>query len=242
MTGTGVGRSVVTRALAGAIALAASGLAAAQVAAQDGYTAQDADAAFAQLRQEVPGLRANWNFETGFPTFIFGRRFGSSACRRRTATTSDRAPSRRRLRRILRLRLLGAPHRPGEALDLASIGTSDKVAVGFTQVAGGVDVAGGNVSVLFNSDGAIVGIENNGLPNVALVDVVPTISDAQATLIAVNQFQRGSQVLGVDLGIVRTPRRPAPSSPGASSSTAASTRPRASRRRSSSRSTRTRAR
>ena len=200
-----LGRGMWSCALAGAATIATSGLLGAQVGAgSDSYTAQDADDAFALLRSEVPGLRANWNFDTGFPGFIFGRSIDI------LGAPQDDAGYEATARRFVDVfpGLFGFDSsvlvtEQVKHIDLASTGTTNKVAVGFTQWVGGLPVKGGSVSVLFNSDGSIIGIENNGIPNVETLDVVPTISEQQATLIAINRYGHArARVQNIDIAIV----------------------------------------
>jgi hypothetical protein len=209
MNRTGARRAAWTCSVAGALALVAAGGASAQVSR---YTAQDADDAFALLSSEVPGLRATWDFETGFPTFIAGspiRLFGVPA---------DLAAHEGAARQFVDVfpGLFGFDSSTlvtdqVKLLQLSKIGTTDKVAVGFTQWVGGLPVKDGSVSVLFNSDGAIVGVENKGLPNVQDLDVVPTISDKAATAIAQRAFRHGeAKVLGVEFAIVANANKSGP--------------------------------
>lgn len=200
----GEGRSVGRRGVACALTLASTGMA----FAGSGFSPSDADQAFTQLRAEVPGLRANWDFESGFPTFIFGkpiRLFGvpqSDADYEAAARQFiDAFPG-----------LFGCDSSDlvttlVHHLQLAKIGTTDKVAVNFAQQVGGVDVKGGSIAILFNADGAIVGIENHAVANASAVDIVPTVSADAAQVIARNAFGRAGRVLGVEFAVVRDERK-----------------------------------
>jgi hypothetical protein len=203
MSRQGDGRHSFRRTVACAVTLASSGLAFAGTA----YSPSDADRAFTQLREEVPGLRANWNFDTGFPTFIFGkpiRLFGVPQ------TDADYEAAARQFVDAFS-GLFGCDSSilvttDVHHLKLSKIGTSDKVAVNFAQQVGGVEVKGGNIAILFNADGAIVGIENNAIANAGEVDVVPTLSAEAAQMIARNAFGQPGRVLGVEFAVVRDER------------------------------------
>ena len=168
------------------------------------YSAQDADEAFASLRSEVPGLHASWDFDTGFPRFIFGRPIEV------LGAPHDDAEYEATARRFVDLYpgLFGFDSAvlvtdQVKHLEMESIGTTNKVAVGFSQWVGGLPVVDGTISFLFGSTGALVAIENNGLPNVARLVVAPSLSDRQATEIAVAAYGHSdAQVLGVEIAIV----------------------------------------
>jgi len=204
MNRKGVGRGAWRFALAGGLTLATTSLAVAQGTHDPDRGAQAADDDFALLRAEVPGLRAHWDFERGVPDFIFGRPI------RLFDPPQDDAQYDATARRFVDLfpGLFGFDSSvlatdQVKHLELSTIGTTDKVAVGFSQWVGGLPVKGGNVAFLFNADGAIVGIENNGLPGVAELDVAPSISESQATVLAMAAFGHpGARVLGVEIAIV----------------------------------------
>src|SRR5262249_1543823 len=182
-------------ALAGALAL---------LSAASPARANDSDAAFRELKAEVPGLRADWNFETGYPDFIYGkplRMFGVPA---------DDAGYEAAARQLVDTypALFGFDSSVLSTdfvkhIELSRIGTTDKTAVQFSQWVNGLPVKTGTLNVLFNVDGAIVGIENRGVANVADVDVIPTISEAAAERIALSAFSdSGGKGIGVEVAIV----------------------------------------
>lgn len=198
MNRQGDGRTEWRRGLACAIALGSSG-----VAFAGGYDASDADQAFAMLRDEVPGLRASWDFDRGVPSFVFGKPIRLFGVPQGDAEHDAAA----------RLLVDTFPGLFGfdssvlvtdfvKQVRLSQIGTTDKVAVNFSQQVNGVPVKGGNIAVLFNADGAIVGIENNGLPNVGEIDVAPAIGEAEAQALAMREFGRPARVVGVEFMIV----------------------------------------
>ncbi|MBL8843477.1 MAG: hypothetical protein JNL90_18295 [Planctomycetes bacterium] len=199
MTRQGDGRHSWRRGLACALALGSSGL-----AFGGEYSASDADAAFSMLRHEVPGLRANWDFESGFPTFIFGkpiRLFGVPQ------SDADYEAAARRFVDAFP-GLFGGDSSTlvtdeVRHLALSRIGTTDKTAVVFTQWVDGIAVKGGSLCVLFNSDGAIIGIENNSVANAGEIDVTPTIGEDVAQMRAMNEFARPARVVGIEFMIVR---------------------------------------
>ena len=197
MAPQGVGHRRFVRVLAGAFALVS--LATASFAQSN-----DAEAAFQQLRSEVPGLRADWDFETGYPSFIYGkpiRLFGApksdaayeAAARQFVDTYAGLFGGDSTL-----LVTEGVHH-----LRLAQLGTTDKTAVNFSQWVDGLPVKRGTVNFLFNDDGAIVGIENKGLAGLANLDLAPRIDEAAATQIALANFNHpGAKLLGVEFAIV----------------------------------------
>jgi hypothetical protein len=197
MTPQGVGHRRFVSVLAGALALVSSATAA--FAQSNG-----ADAAFQQLRSEVPGLRADWNFETGYPSFVYGRAIKLFGAPRTDAEYEavarqfvDSYPALFGYDSAV-LNTDGVRH-----IKLAQIGTTDKTAVNLSQWVGGLPVKNGTLNFLFNSDGAIVGIENKGLADVASLDVVPTIDESAATRIALAAFDQGhATVVGLEIAIV----------------------------------------
>jgi hypothetical protein len=214
MTPESVGHSRFVRVLAGALALASAATAAfAQSSrASQANAGNDADAAFRQLRAEVPGLRAEWDFETGHPSFIYGR-----AIRLFGAPKSD-AEYEAAARRFVDadpalfgfdssvLATDGVHH-----IRLEQIGTTDKTSVNFSQWVGGLPVKQGTVSVLFDGDGSIIGIENNGLAGLEGLDVTPTVDESAATRIAFAAFdQQNAKVVGLEIAIVADALRHAP--------------------------------
>jgi hypothetical protein len=195
MTKKGVDRKRYGGALAGALAL---------LSAAGQARANDADAAFRELRSEVPGLRADWNFETGYPDFIYGkpiRLFGVP-----TDDTAYEAAARQFVDTYPALfgydsSVLATDF--VKHVELSRIGTTDKTAVQFSQWTGGLPVKNGTLNFLFNADGAIVGIENRGLANVAGLDVVPAISETVATRTAITAFADPfAKVTGVEIAVV----------------------------------------
>ena len=76
-------------------------------------------------------------------------------------------------------------------LPLGIAGSTDKVTVGFRQAFGGVEVAGGDVNVLFDASGArgaLLSIDSTALPAVAELDVRPALSAAAASERAAKLF------------------------------------------------------
>src|SRR5262249_6737419 len=146
MTKKGVDRKRFGGALAGALAL---------LSAASPARANDSDAAFRELKAEVPGLRADWNFETGYPDFIYGkpiRRFGVPA---------DDAGYEAAARQLVDTypALFGFDSSVLSTdfvkhIELSRIGTTDKTAVQFSQWVNGLPVKTGTLNVLFNVDGA----------------------------------------------------------------------------------------
>ncbi|MSR45457.1 MAG: hypothetical protein EXS13_00035 [Planctomycetes bacterium] len=185
--------------MACAITLASTGLAFAGTQ----FSPNDADLAFTQLRAEVPGLRANWDFDSGFPTFIFGkpiRLFGVPE------TDADYEAAARQFVDAFS-GLFGCDSSSLVTADvhhilMSNIGTTNKVSVNFAQIVNGVEVIGGTIALLFNADGAIVGIENHAIPNAGDLDVVPTITAEAAQVLARNAFGSAARVGGVEFGVV----------------------------------------
>jgi len=202
MTRQGEGRLGWRRGLACALALASTGIA----FAGTNYSPADADAAFEQLRVEVPGLRANWDFESGYPTFIFGkpiRLFGVPQ-----DDAEHEAAARRFIDAFPGLFGCDSANLVTEEVNhirLDQIGTSNKVAVTFTQWVDGVAVKDANAAVLFNADGAIIGVENHLMANAGDVNVVPTIGEDEAQMRAMNAFGRPSRLSNVEFAIVPHP-------------------------------------
>jgi hypothetical protein len=193
----GVGNRRLAGVLAGALALVAT-------ASASFAQSNDANAAFQQLQSEVPGLRAEWNFETGFPYMVYGmpiRLFGApgdDAAYEAAARNFVDAYSALLGYDSSVLTTEGVRH-----LKLSHLGTTDKTCVNFSQWVGGLPVKHGTLNFLFNADGAITAIENRGIPNVTNVDVVPTLDQAAATREAITIFhQDGTKVLGVEIAIV----------------------------------------
>jgi hypothetical protein len=196
-----------SRVIGSLLAVAASGVAFAQTAAPH-FTARDADTAFTALRAEVPGLRANWNFDTGFPDFVFARPIRLFGVPQSDADYE--AAARRFVDTYPSLFGFDSSVLVTEQVkhvDMSRAGTTDKVGVGFKQVVDGTSVLNGSVSFVFNYDGAIVGVENKALPNVDQIDVVPTLGEAQATQIAEQAFGRRSVVRSVEIAIVPNGRK-----------------------------------
>jgi hypothetical protein len=167
------------------------------------FTAQDADTAFEQLRAETPGLRAEWNFSTGFPDFVYARAIRTFGVPRTDAEFEATA------RRVVDTfpGLFGFDSsvlvtKQVKHVELESIGSTDKTVVEFEQWVGGVPVDHGTVGVLFGHDGGIVSLENNALPNVASIDVVPTVSEQSATQVASDAFGKRAVVRAIELAVV----------------------------------------
>ena len=203
MTKKGVGRKRIGGAFAGALAL---------LSAASPARANDSDAAFRALRAEVPGLRADWNFESGYPEFIYGkpiRLFGVPA---------DDAGYESAARQFVDAypELFGYDSSVlatdfVKHVALSRIGTTDKTAVQFSQWVDGLPVKNGTLNVLFNADGAIVGIENRGLADVAGLDVNASVTDAAATRTAMAAFNDPlAKVIHLEIAIVGDPLRHAP--------------------------------
>ena len=203
MTKKGVGRKRIGGAFAGALAL---------LSAASPARANDSDAAFRALRAEVPGLRADWNFESGYPEFIYGkpiRLFGVPA---------DDAGYESAARQFVDAypELFGYDSSVlatdfVKHVALSRIGTTDKTAVQFSQWVEGLPVKNGTLNVLFNADGAIVGIENRGLADVAGLDVNASVTDAEATRTAMAAFADPlAKVIHLEIAIVGDPLRHAP--------------------------------
>ena len=197
MAPMGVGNRRFVGVLAGALALVAT-------ASASFAQSNDANAAFRELRSEVPGLRAEWNFETGYPYMVYGRPirlFGAP-----TNDTEYEAAARQFVDSYSALFGYDSSVLTTESvhhLKLSQIGTTDKTCVNFSQWVGGLPVKHGTLNFLFNFDGAITAIENRGIAGVAGVDVVPTIDEAAATQEAILIFhQQGTQVVGVEIAIV----------------------------------------
>src|SRR5262245_54519646 len=160
MAPMGVGNRRLVSVLAGALALVA-------FASASFAQSLDANAAFQQLRDEVPGLRADWNFETGYPSMIYNRPI------RIFGTPTSDAEFESVARQLVDaypalfgcdssvLVVDGVRH-----LKLSRIGTTDKTCVNFSQWVGGLPVKNGTINFLFNADGALTAIENRGVPNV----------------------------------------------------------------------------
>jgi hypothetical protein len=202
MTRQGEGRRSWRRGLACAITLASTGMA----FAGTNYSPADADAAFELLRGEVPGLRANWDFESGYPTFIFGKPI------RLFGVPQDDAEHEAAARQLIDAfpGLFGCDSanlvtEEVNHIRLDHIGTTNKVAVTFSQWVDGVPVKGANAAVLFNADGAIIGIENHLMANAADVNVVPTIGEDEAQMRAMNAFGRPSRLSSVEFAVVAHP-------------------------------------
>ncbi len=195
MTKQGVERKGIAGALAGAFVL---------LSAAGPARANDSDAAFRELKAEVPGLRAEWNFDSGYPEMIFGkpiRLFGAP-----TDDLGYEAAARQFVDAYPALfgydsTVLATDY--VKRIELSRIGTTDKTVVQFSQWVNGVPVKNGTLNFLFNVDGAIVGIENRGLADVAGVDVTATITESQATIAAMAAFaDRFAKVIGVESAIV----------------------------------------
>jgi hypothetical protein len=197
MAPMGVGNRRLVGVLAGALALVST-------ASASFAQSNDANAAFQQLQSEVPGLRAEWNFETGYPYMVYGRPirlFGAP-----TNDTEYEAAARQFVDAYSALLGYDSSVLTTEGvhhLKLSRIGTTDKTCVNFSQWVGGLPVKHGTLNFLFNVDGAITAIENRGIAGVDGVDVAPTIDEAAATQEAVQIFhQQGTQVVGVEIAIV----------------------------------------
>lgn len=202
---SGFGARRIGQAATTLLTLASTGVAFGQAAdTAMRWTAQDADQAFAQLREEVPGLRANWDFTRGFPSFVFGR-----AIRLDVAPQTD-AQHDAVARRFIDLHpgLFGVDSsglvtEQVKRLEMRSVGTSDKTVVEFSQWVAGVPVVGGSINFLFNEDGSIVGIENHALPNAGGLDVDPVVGEPMAQQIAKNAYgHQPARVVNVEFGVV----------------------------------------
>ncbi|MEW6745946.1 MAG: hypothetical protein AB1486_24665 [Planctomycetota bacterium] len=90
-------------------------------------------------------------------------------------------------------------------LPFSRSGRTDKVAVVFDQVVGGLDVWDGSASVVFDTAGRVLSIDNKCLPDADLLDVVPSITRAAAHAIAAEHFGYGiEETFGIDYAIVPT--------------------------------------
>ena len=203
MTKKGVGRTRIGGALAGALAL---------LSAAGPARANDSDAAFRALRAEVPGLRAEWNFESGYPEFIYGkpiRLFGEPA-----DDAGYEATARRFVDSYPELFGFDSSVLSTDFVKhvaLSRIGTTDKTAVQFSQWVDGLPVKNGTLNVLFNADDAIVAVENRGLAGVAGLDVTASVTDAAATHTAMAAFSDPlAKLIGLEIAIVADPLRHAP--------------------------------
>jgi len=143
----------------------------------------------ALLAEHGTDLRVKWDFNTGYPTHVFGRAMDLGA---RPVSDAEFVG----LARSIFDRYPGLGGFDGSVLELDSvtrmdlerIGTTNKVGVILKQVVDGVPVFGGTVSVVFSEDGKVLSIQNDALPNVEEIDVIPGLSEGQAIEIAKNVF------------------------------------------------------
>jgi hypothetical protein len=184
------------------IFVAASSIAVSQQRPQG--PAQDADLAWQDFRRQFdPGLRASWNFATGYVREIFGRPMdltqgnAPSDYAELVLTWIDLYPD-----------LFGVSSeelvlRKVQPLDLSQIQTRSKVVVQFDQVSSGMNVEGGHLEVLFLEDGPAVSICNETLPGADELDLLPAVSEDRAMARAQAAFeQQQVEIEVVELAIV----------------------------------------
>ncbi len=75
-------------------------------------------------------------------------------------------------------------------MNLARIGSSDKVVVKLRQVVDGVATLDGYVNVLFSADGKLLAVDNKALPHAAQTALAPTVGFDLAARLAADQFAR----------------------------------------------------
>ncbi len=85
-------------------------------------------------------------------------------------------------------------------LPLGIAGTSDKTVVRFRQTVSGVPVAGGSVSLLFDTVNKILALNVDGLPQLSGFDVTYTVSAVEAAAIASSTFQSDTQMSATFVG------------------------------------------
>ncbi len=87
-----------------------------------------------------------------------------------------------------------------KAMNLARIGSSDKVVVKFMQEVDGVEVFGGHVNVIMSADGKLLSVDNQGLPNADRINAIPSLdpNDAQGAAAAHFFEVTGQPVLSVE--------------------------------------------
>lgn len=172
-------------------ALGASALLAlvAQANANGPSTSPD-QAVRALLADQGAGLRVKWDFGSGYANHVYGKAMDFG-----TRPTSDEDFGRAALAVFDKFPGLGGYDssvlvvKEIHRLDLERIGTTNKVAVVLQQVVDGVEVEQGTAAVIFSeADGKVLSIQNDGVPNVGSVNVIPDLSEAQAIQYAKDGF------------------------------------------------------
>lgn len=172
----------LSAALAGAVALSC----ATTVVAQEASFANDRPTADAFLSQHGDGWIVRPAAITGFPTSVYGDRLALPTAPRTPAAYEAAA------RQVVDMHdeLFGFDsselrHLQTKSLDLAKIGSSNKVAVVFEQVVDGISVLNGNVTILFEeATGDVLAIDTTGQPGAGEIASLPAIDAGQALALA----------------------------------------------------------
>ena len=174
-----------------------------------GTTPVDPDSAVKQFLADFgEDLHVEWNFDTGYPNFIYGHAMDLGA----TPTEDAEYESLSRYLVDAYQEMFGFDSSVLELdqvkhLDfLENIGTTKKVAVVFKQSVDGMPVSNASVSMLFDHNGDLISIANDALPNVAGVDLIPSIPQSEAIRLAERHFGHlGALILDTEMLI--TPSR-----------------------------------